>query len=139
MKPEMSPAALIDLLDSFESASIPVCLDGSWGVDALLGAQHRPHHDVDIVLSIADVPKLTDLLRSKGFTEKEGEPPDSFVMHDVLGHEVDIHAVTFDASGNGIYHMQNGEDWIHPAEGFAGIGRVCGLTIRCLTPAIGWR
>ena len=46
-----------------------------------------------------------------------------------------IHAVTFDDAGNGVYRMQNGEDWIYPAEGFSGRGRVGGTGVRCLSPA----
>ncbi len=39
-----------------------------------------------------------------------------------VGIESDIHAVNFDDQGNGIYRMQNGEDWIYPAVGFGGQG-----------------
>ena len=38
--------------------------------------------------------------------------------------------------GNGVYRMQNGEDWIYPAEGFNGRGIVAGMKVRCLPPAI---
>lgn len=132
---EMTAANLVELLNLFESASIPVWLDGGWGVDALLGAQTRKHRDVDIIPRVADVPKLCGLLAQRGFTIKEGKPPDSFVLANGGGLEVDIHAVAFDEEGNGVYRMQNGEDWIFPAEGFEGRGIVAGLKVRCLSPA----
>ncbi|HEX8174652.1 MAG TPA: nucleotidyltransferase family protein [Pyrinomonadaceae bacterium] len=130
----MSSAALIELLLLFESAGIPVWLDGGWGVDALLQRQTRTHKDVDIVLPVKDVPKLRELLSAKGFAVREGKPPDSFVLADGAGLEVDVHAATFDESGNGIYRMQNGEDWVYTAEYLSGQGKIDGKSVRCLTP-----
>ena len=39
MKPEMTASALIELLQLFEEAEVPMWLDGGWGVDALLQTQ----------------------------------------------------------------------------------------------------
>jgi len=51
------------------------------------------------------------------------------------GLEVDIHAVVFDGEGNGVYRMQNGEDWIFPAEGFRGRGVIDGThTLAATSP-----
>ncbi len=132
-KSEMTSAALVRLLQSFESAAIRVWLDGGWGVDALLQTQTRTHKDVDFVMSVADVPKLQELLARRGFVVREGKPPDSFVLADGAGLEVDVHAVTFDDHGNGVYRMQNGEDWIYSAEGFSGRGLVGGMSVSCLS------
>jgi hypothetical protein len=57
-----------------------------------------------------------------GFAVREGKPPDSFVLANGAGLKVDVHAVTFDSDGNGVYRMRNGEDWIFPAEGFGSKG-----------------
>ncbi|MDX1520480.1 MAG: hypothetical protein R3264_02535 [Anaerolineae bacterium] len=133
--PEMTSSALVDLLRMFERVAIPVWLDGGWGVDALLQTQTRTHKDVDIILTVTDVPKLQNLLATIGFTVREGKPPDSFVFANGTGLEVDVHAVTFDDAGNGVYRMQNGEDWIYPAEGFSGQGVIAGMSVRCLSPA----
>src|SRR5262245_59427722 len=129
-KPEMTAAALVELLDLFEGAAIPIWLDGGWGVDALLQTQTRAHKDVDIILSVADVPKLQELLAMRGFAVREGNPPHSFVLANGAGLEVDVHAVTFDDAGNGVYRMQNGEDWVFPTDGFSGRGLVEGMTVR---------
>lgn len=133
---EMTATDLVELLRLFESAGVAVWLDGGWGVDALLGEQTRKHKDVDIIPRVADVPKLRELLAQRGFALKEGKPPDSFVIANGSGLEVDVHAVRFDEEGNGVYRMQNGEDWIFPAEGFEGRGVVAGLPVRCLSPAV---
>ena len=130
----MPAPALVELLQLFESAAIPVWLDGGWGVDALLEQQTRTHKDVDIVLQVADVPALQEILASRGFAVSDGAPPHSFVLADGLGLEVDVHAIVFDQEGNGVYRMRNGEDWVFPAEGFSGRGRLAGMSVRCLSP-----
>jgi hypothetical protein len=62
--PEMTAPALVELLHHFESAALSVWLDGGWGVD--------------IVLSVADVPKLRELLAVRGFAVREGKSPHSW-------------------------------------------------------------
>ena len=136
MDTRMTSSALVDLLRLIEDAGISVWLDGGWGVDALLETQSREHRDVDIVLRRSDVPRLQTVLDPRGFAVLNGKPPDSFVLANGSGLEVDVHAVVFDDNGNGVYRMQNGENWIYPAEGFSGRGIVGGMKLRCLSPAI---
>jgi lincosamide nucleotidyltransferase A/C/D/E len=133
-EPEMTATDLVGLLQALNDAVITVWLDGGWGVDALLETQTRSHKDVDIILRVADVPQLQKLLAMRGFTVREGTLPTSFVLADGAGLEIDVHAVVFDADGNGVYRMQNGKDWIYPAEGFGGRGVVDGVPVRCLSP-----
>jgi hypothetical protein len=45
-----------------------------------------------------------------------------------------LHAVTFDGDGNGVYRMQNGKDWVYPAEGFKEGGSVGRMAVQCLSP-----
>lgn len=134
LKCEMTSAALVELLQLFESAAIPIWLDGGWGIDALLQKQTRTHKDVDIILSVADVPRLQGLLAMRGFVVRTGKPPDSFVLANGAGLEVDVHAVNFDKEGNGLYLMENGEVWTFPSEGFSGRGLVEEKQVRCLSP-----
>jgi lincosamide nucleotidyltransferase A/C/D/E len=134
MEPEMTPGALVDLLRLFEGAEIEVWLDGGWAVDALLGAQTRLHKDVDIILRVADLPKLREILGSRGFEIQHGGTESNFVLADRSGLEVDVHGIVFDRDGNGVYRMENGSDWIFPAAGFSGRGVVQGIGVRCLSP-----
>ena len=129
----MTPTALVDLLSLFESAAIEVWLDGGWAVDALLGAHTRPHKDLDIILCVADLPKLREILGSRGFEIRHGTES-NFVLADRSGLEVDVHAIVFDREGNGVYRMENGSDWIFLAAGFSGLGVVQGISARCLSP-----
>jgi lincosamide nucleotidyltransferase A/C/D/E len=134
--PEMTASALVELLRLLDQGAIPAWLDGGWGVDALLRMQTRPHKDADLVVRVADVPRLQALLGRRGFAIKEGTPPTSFVLADGAGLEVDVHAVVLNGDGNGVYRMQNGQDWIYPAEGFSGRGVVDGTSVACLSPAV---
>jgi lincosamide nucleotidyltransferase A/C/D/E len=134
MKPEMPADALVDLLQLFERAGIEVWLDGGWAVDALLGIQTRPHTDVDIILRAADLPRLRDILGSRGFETQQGGTESNFVLADHSGLEVDVHAIVFDQDGNGVYRMANGSDWIFPAAGFSGHGVIGDIGVRCLSP-----
>jgi lincosamide nucleotidyltransferase A/C/D/E len=133
VEPEMSSSHLTELLRLLGEASIDAWLDGGWGVDALLGRQTRRHRDVDIIVAVSNVPKLLDILGCQGFAVKEGTPPNSFVLSNRHGLEVDVHTVVFDNDGNGIYTMQSGEDWIYPADGFSGRGTVEGRSVACLS------
>ncbi len=133
-QPEMTPEALIELLQLFESAGIETWLDGGWAVDALLGAQTRPHKDVDIILRVSDLRGLREILGSRGFEIQGGGTESNFVLADSSGLEVDVHAIVFDGDGNGVYRMENGSDWIFPVAGFSGRGIVQGIGVRCLSP-----
>ena len=136
MNSEMNVQALVDLLQLFESAGIEVWLDGGWAVDALLGAQTRPHKDVDIILRVADIPTLREILTRRGFQIQNSGTESNFVLADRFGLEVDVHAIVFDRDGNGVYRMQNGLDWIFPAAGFCEWGVVGGFSVRCLSPEV---
>ena len=125
---------LIAVVDLLESSNVEVWLDGGWGVDALLGEQTRPHKDVDIIVRVDDVPAVISVLGHRGFELADGCPASNFVLKDSQGREVDVHPVRFDEESNGVYRMLNGEDWVYPAAGFQGTGRVADREVRCLTP-----
>ena len=129
---EIEPSFLLELLSWLGAAGIESWLDGGWGVDALLCAQTRPHKDVDLIVRVTDIPGLLSSLYAKGFAVREGQLPHSFVLADPEGHQIDIHAVSFDPDGNGVYRMQNGQEWIYPAAGFQGLGAVNGYLVLCL-------
>lgn len=125
-------AALVQVL---EQAGIEIWLDGGWAVvDAVLGAQTRPHKDVDIIVRVVDLPRLQEVLASRRFERGQGGTETNFVLADRSGLEVDVHAVVFDRDGHGIYRMADGSDWVFPAAGFSGRGVVKGTSVRCLTP-----
>jgi lincosamide nucleotidyltransferase A/C/D/E len=136
---EMSSTDVVDLLQAFESAGVSVWVDGGWGVDALFHEQLRSHDDLDIVVDIKDVPAVKDVLRNAGYTLQESDVPLSFMVVDPAGCQVDVHPVTFDDHGNGLYQMEDGDTWTYPAEGLTGRGSIGGQSVRCLTPKLQMR
>jgi lincosamide nucleotidyltransferase A/C/D/E len=132
----MTAADVIGILDLLDPAGVESWLDGGWGVDALLGEQTRDHDDVDLVTRVRDVPAMRDALAGEGFELNRGQPDSNFVLRDGRGREIDVHPVRFDEGGNGVYRMEDGEDWIYPAEGFTGRGRIEGRDVKCLSPDV---
>ena len=136
MNSEMTAEAAVELLRLLEAAGIAVWLDGGWAADAALAQQTRSHKDLDIIIQVADLVRLRELLRERGFRIRKDGRESNFVLFDDHGREVDVHAITFDEAGNGVYRMQSGEDWIFPATGFAWRGDILGFTVCCLSPEV---
>jgi lincosamide nucleotidyltransferase A/C/D/E len=133
----MNAANVLRVLGALEKQGVTVWLsDGGWGVDALLGQQTRPHNDLDLIVSLDDVPPLRAVLAEQGFRLIEGQPPLCFVLADDQDHMVDVHPVAFDDQGNGHYLMAGDQVWVYPAAGFAGTGVVHGQPVRCLTAEV---
>lgn len=133
---KMEARDVLEIVRLLEGGGVTVWLDGGWGVDALLGEQRRPHKDLDLVLSLNDVEAAHRVLQERGFRLVRGAPPAAFVLADGGGREIDVHPVHVTGDGDGIYRMENGEEWVYPAAGFAGEGRVAGEWVRCLTPEV---
>lgn len=136
MRNKVNGTDVLEILDFLDQAKIEVWLDGGWGVDALFKKQNRSHKDVDIIISLDDVEKLKIVLKEKGFKLINCGILTSFTLKDKNGREVDVHAVRFDANGNGIYRMKNGKDWIYPSAGFTGKGEINGRAVKCLTAEV---
>jgi lincosamide nucleotidyltransferase A/C/D/E len=124
------------LYQALEARGIKIWIDGGWGVDALLGAQTRPHADLDIVVQERDVVSLRSFLEAEGF--RDALQPDTrawnFVLADNRGRKVDFHVIVLDAEGNGIYGpKQNGQ--YYPAAALQGRGVVGDVQVRCTSLA----
>jgi lincosamide nucleotidyltransferase A/C/D/E len=132
----MDAHSLVRVLDRLEQDGIDVWLDGGWGVDALLERETRDHDDLDLVAELRHSDRIVELLGDLGYELVDGAPPVSFVLVDRRGRQVDVHPITFDAAGDGIYELRQGGQWVYPAEGFTGTGNVTGRPVRCLTPEV---
>jgi lincosamide nucleotidyltransferase A/C/D/E len=129
----MTATDVAEVLNRLDEAEIEAWLDGGWGVDALLGEQTRPHNDLDLIVRVDDVPGMRKTMAGYGFQLVSGALDSNFVLRDGQGREIDVHPVRFDDDGNGTYRMENGEDWVFPASGFGGTGRVGRRAVACLT------
>jgi lincosamide nucleotidyltransferase A/C/D/E len=132
----MDAPSLLEVVDRLEQHGIDVWLDGGWGVDALLERETREHDDLDLVAELRYAERMIELLGGLGYEPVADAPPKSFVLVDRLGRQVDVHPVTFDADGGGVYQMDDGREWVYSAEGFLGRGSVAGRQVRCLSPEV---
>ena len=133
---EMTAVDVIDLVSCLEDAGIDAWLDGGWGVDAALETQTRGHDDLDLVVELRNVTRLQQLLAERGYILVGGGAAESFEMTDEEGRQIDVHPVVFSESGDGMYVMENGEEWCYPAASFSGSGLVLDKRVRCLTPEV---
>jgi lincosamide nucleotidyltransferase A/C/D/E len=129
----MTAKDVVFILDRLDAAGVAAWLDGGWAVDAVLGEVTREHADLDLIVELDDVVTMRAALAAEGFELTRGEPHSNFVLGDGAGREIDVHPVRFDAGGDGIYRMENGEDWRFPAAGFTGKGRIGARDARALT------
>jgi lincosamide nucleotidyltransferase A/C/D/E len=132
----MDSRNLLAIIALLEADGIDVWLDGGWGVDALLEHQTRQHDDLDIVVELEHASRVIEVLDSLGYFLVAGTPPKSFVMVDSPGRQVDVHPVTFNAEGGGVYQMDDGTEWVYPGEGFTGRGSVDERPVRCLSAEV---
>jgi ribosomal protein S18 acetylase RimI-like enzyme len=132
----MTSDDVAQLLRLLAENRIEVWLDGGWAVDALVGEQTRRHDDVDIVLRDDDVPHVLEILAKDGFSRTAGGRPFNFVLQDARGRQVDVHAIVFDSSGNGLYGppSPNGKQEMYQAGALTGRGFVGGEAVRCVSP-----
>jgi lincosamide nucleotidyltransferase A/C/D/E len=114
-----------------ERHHIDVCIDGGWGVDALLGEQTRPHADLDIAVRHEDVAQIRALLEARGYRDvpRDDTWECNFVLGDNAGHLIDVHSYTFDADGRIVHGVP------YPHDSLNGTGSISGHPVRCISPA----
>lgn len=129
----MTAGKLLEIYKDLETQGVRLFLDGGWGVDALLGKETRPHRDVDFIIDVSDVKKVTTYFQDHGFKPSEDE--ESFPWHFILESSdaiADVHVVEFNSIGQASYGLK---EWnaIFPAFAFRGLGRINGVEVRCLS------
>ncbi len=129
-----SPEARIDLVLNFLGIveSVPIWIDGGWGVDALLGKQSRPHSDLDIIIDKANLLDLETRLATHGY--KRDRSQDGLVYLSEAGLYVDIHSIDFDDRGYGVFRLPDGRVWPFPPSAFKGEGMIGDKKVSCLSP-----
>lgn len=138
---------VLELYELLTRSGMRCWLGGGWGIDALLRRYTRPHHDIDIFLTVDDLPVARQLLRDRDFVlDKvwpenrwlaEGDHRDgadqasAFVLKDARGRELDIHVLARDPEGNLVPAWQTDREF--GPDALLGEGTVCGVPIACLS------
>jgi len=124
----MTAKDVIEFVKLCELHNVDVCIDGGWGIDALLGEQTRPHSDLDVAIPHKDAALVRELLEVQGYTEvpRDDSWECNFVLGDDLGHVVDIHTYTIDEEHKNIFGVA------YPYDSLTGHGLVDGHPVRCI-------
>ena len=141
----VSAEDVIRIYKMLAANSLQIWLSGGWGIDALLGQQTRPHKDLDVIMLLDDVLRVFEIFEKEGYNLKEiwsenrwvinedGEKiATAFVLHNPEGCEFDAHAIRLDEGGNGVPTWE-AEDFYFTKQDLAGLGRVAGYPVRCIT------
>jgi lincosamide nucleotidyltransferase A/C/D/E len=125
----MTAEDVVEFIKLLKDAGIEVCIDGGWGVDALLGKQTRRHSDLDIAVEHKHVPLIRTLLEARRYQDvpRDDTRDCNFVLGDDAGHQIDIHTYTFDAEGKLIFGVS------YPYDSLNGTGTINGFSVRCIT------
>jgi lincosamide nucleotidyltransferase A/C/D/E len=135
----MSAGELVRVVDALEAAGCRGWLEGGWGVDALVGRQTRPHRDLDLDVDAAEADEALEVLAGLGYRVLADHRPHRVeLVHPERGL-VDLHLLTFDATGDAVQQGEHGERWPCPAAAFT-TGQVHGRAVGTLTAAqqIAW-
>lgn len=127
----LSAADAVEILDRLESIGVWYCLEGGWGVDALLEEQTREHDDLDLGVPIEDADRVWAALPE--FEASDDRWPSSLELRDPGGRRIDCHPLAFDERGDGWQANLRGEPFRWPREHIAALGRIHGRAVRCLS------
>jgi lincosamide nucleotidyltransferase A/C/D/E len=142
--PSLSAHDAVALYTAFAEGGIRCWVMGGWGVDALLGVETRPHHDLDLLVAVEDLADFLDLLADRGFSQKliwqaenrwidvrGGQRPTAFVQMDDAGREVDVHVVDFPDAGPPIALCE--VPWLFDHHSLMAVGLIAGTQVRCVS------
>lgn len=126
---------VLEILDRLDAAGIRWWVHGGWGVDALLGAETRPHDDLDLAVARDDLARLEAALSEFRRVPERDEWPSSIVLADADGRHVDLHPLRLDEDGNGWQGQEDGTEYLWSCEDLSGAGRIGGREVRCTSAA----
>jgi lincosamide nucleotidyltransferase A/C/D/E len=129
---DMDASRVVRLVSMLEAAGVGVWLIGGWAIDALVGKQHRPHDDLDILIADADVERAGLVLSGEGYQGDIARVGSTYVV-DAAGHQIDVHVVSIRADGTAVYRMEDDEAWTYPPGALNGRGEVLGKVVRCVS------
>ena len=130
----MTEEEVLRVVAALRAVQLAFWLDGGWGVDALLGEQHRNHNDLDVVMALVELDKATAALAVLGYRVSEDYLPTRLVLRADADRQIDVHPITFDQSGTGWQARAgpDGQDCPYPSQGFT-TGVVGSMTVGCLS------
>jgi len=143
--PIVSAQDAVSLYTTLAERRIRCWITGGWGVDALLGHETRPHHDLDLLVALDSLRQLQDVLADEGFErtleweenrwldDRGAQRPTAFVETDTLGRELDIHVIDV-VHGRPPVALYD-HDWNFDDYALEGVGSILGTHVACVSAA----
>ncbi|SEO91414.1 nucleotidyltransferase domain-containing protein [Actinacidiphila rubida] len=129
----MTAEDVLSIVALARQAGTDIWIGGGWGIDALVGAQTRPHGDLDVMHRQEQEPALVAALAAAGFTETLDWRPVRFVVAHADGLEIDLHPLVFAEDGSAEQSsLEPGKPFAYPASCFV-TGTVGGSAVPCLS------
>ena len=129
----MDAANVLSLLAAIREAGIEVWVGGGWGIDALLGAQTRPHRDLDLMHRAEQEERLVAVLGEHGYVETLDWRPVRFVVTDPAGRDIDLHPLRFASDGSAEQSsLEEDAPFHYPVSCFV-TGLIGGRSVPCLS------
>jgi lincosamide nucleotidyltransferase A/C/D/E len=130
----MTERDVLTVTNALLHAGLDAWIAGGWAVDALVDETTRPHRDLDLAVRSEHLDGAIEELGRLGYVTSLDLRPVRLVLTAHGERAVDLHPVTFDATGFGRQVGDEGRVYEYPADGF-GTGRIAGRTVPCLTAA----
>jgi lincosamide nucleotidyltransferase A/C/D/E len=131
----MTPEDVIDVLAALDAGGIVYWVDGGWGLDALIGQQTRTHCDLDLGVSLDDVPRIETLL-PRFRRESEEERPGFLRLKDERDRVVDLLLVERSSAGELWQQLAGGGRVRYPEGETRASGHIGGRPVRCASVAL---
>jgi lincosamide nucleotidyltransferase A/C/D/E len=131
----MEEKDVVDLYLKVKFNGIKIWIDGGWAVDALLGEHTRAHKDLDIIIQEKDISAFRNFLSEQGYKEIKLNiaQPHNFVLGDKYNREIDVHVISLNDQGDGLYgRLEDGQ--IYPAASLTGKGKIDNIEVDCISP-----
>jgi lincosamide nucleotidyltransferase A/C/D/E len=126
---------VLRILRVLQTAGVRGWLDGSWGLDALVGEKTRSHRDVDILIARQDLDPARLALESQGFRISLDEAPARLVMTDSAGREVDMPTAEPRPDGGLDVEMPDGTTMTLPKDALT-TGRILNVEVPALSAEV---
>jgi lincosamide nucleotidyltransferase A/C/D/E len=133
----MPASAAVTLLAALATERVDACVGGGWASDALLGAQTRPHEDLDLWAPASQLPSLFTALAACGVDRVCPWPdnrPWNFPLHDGGELRVDLHL--YESLDDGALHYGSvASPWLFSRDDLTGAGMIGAVGVICETPS----
>ncbi len=132
------------IVRALDAAEVAYAIGGGWGVDALVGHQTRPHHDLDLVLLDfdRDEPRARHALHPLGFRRIHHSEASSVwmpmrsLLDDERGRCVDLVNIDEDRLAAGLGKRTGSRRLAELAPDVITLGTIRGRQVTCLSPEV---